>query len=226
MSANDEGEEDVVWRDSPLFGHLQDLGLLDDVSIEDRSITTAATTPDLENDPLVFDEKTEDGNALEEAAAASKIDESQESALLCSARSFMWPQQHSLVMEVKVARAILESELLVQEDEEFLNNFVLNDEILTEFNSLMAEKPSHFSSVLSDVVLFSGSVAAVAGAVLYLSEKAKAATAAAALLPTALAAMTSVRIGNKVNDEADAKHFHQIIELLLTDMKRFKQLVR
>lgn len=222
MSATEEGDEEVVWKDSPLFGHLQDLGLLEDVSIEDRSITTAATTPDLENDPLVFDEK--DGNALEEAV--SKIDESKESALLCSARSFMWPQQHSLVMEVKVAQAILESELLVQEDEEFLNNFVLNDEILAEFNALLEDKPSHFSSVLSDVVLFSGSVAAVAGAVLYLSEKAKAATAAAALLPTALAAMTSVRIGNKVNDEADAKHFHQIIELLLTDMKRFKQLVR
>ena len=43
------------------------------------------------------------------------------------------------------------------------------------------------------MVLFSGSVAAVAGAVLYLSERAKAATAAAALLPTAVAAMTSVR---------------------------------
>ena len=66
----------------------------------------------------------------------------------------------------------------------------------------------------------------MAGAVLYLSEKAKAATAAAALVPTALAAMTSVRIGNKVQSDKDAEHFHQIIELLLNDMKRFKQLVR
>ena len=61
----------------------------------------------------------------------------------------------------------------------------------------MDEKPTRISSLLSDVVLFSGSVAAVAGAVLYLSEKAKAATAAAALVPTALAAMTSVRIGKR-----------------------------
>ena len=38
--------------------------------------------------------------------------------------------------------------------------------------------------------------------------------------------MTSVRINSKVSQENDSQHFHQIIELLLTDMKRFKQLVR
>merc|ERR1719189_2207392 len=38
--------------------------------------------------------------------------------------------------------------------------------------------------------------------------------------------MTSVRIGSKVQNESDAEHFHQIIDLLLNDMKRFKQLVR
>ena len=97
---------------------------------------------------------------------------------------------------------------------------------MAEYNRHIDEKPSRMSSLLSDVVLFSGSVAAVAGAVLYLSEKAKAATAAAALVPTALAAMTSVRIGSKVQNESDAEHFHQIIDLLLNDMKRFKQLVR
>ena len=97
---------------------------------------------------------------------------------------------------------------------------------MAEYNSQIDNKPTRASSLLSDVVLFSGSVAAVAGAVLYLSEKAKAATAAAALVPTALAAMTSVRIGRKVQNDTDSEHFHQIIELLLSDMKRFKQLVR
>ena len=97
---------------------------------------------------------------------------------------------------------------------------------MAEYNRQIDDKPTRASSLLSDVVLFSGSVAAVAGAVLYLSEKAKAATAAAALVPTALAAMTSVRIGRKVQNDTDSEHFHQIIELLLSDMKRFKQLVR
>ena len=104
--------------------------------------------------------------------------------------------------------------------------FVFYFQILAEYNRQIDNKPTRASSLLSDVVLFSGSVAAVAGAVLYLSEKAKAATAAAALVPTALAAMTSVRIGRKVQNDTDSEHFHQIIELLLSDMKRFKQLVR
>ena len=64
--------------------------------------------------------------------------------------------------------------------------FVFYFQILAEYNRQIDNKPTRASSLLSDVVLFSGSVAAVAGAVLYLSEKAKAATAAAALVPTAL----------------------------------------
>ena len=63
-----------------------------------------------------------------------------DSVLLCSARSFMWPDENSLVMEVRVARSVLESELLVQEDEEFLNNFILNEEVSFEINTFLIEK--------------------------------------------------------------------------------------
>ncbi len=211
----DEDESEVVFKGSPLYGHLQDLGLLDDEAVEER-VMAKSTEDNVEEDTTAIEESTND----------TKDSELETSSLLCSAKSFMWPNENQLILEVKVARSILESELLVQEDEEFLNNFVLNEEILAEYHRLTEDKPSHFSSLLSDVVLFSGSVAAMAGAVLYLSEKAKAATAAAAILPTALAAMTSVRIGSKVSSENDAQHFYQIVDLLLTDMKFFKQLVR
>ena len=57
------------------------------------------------------------------------------------------------------------------EDDEFLHNFILNEETIAEYERLMNERPSRMSSLVSDMVLFSGSVAAVAGAVLYLSER-------------------------------------------------------
>ena len=55
---------------------------------------------------------------------------------------------------------------------------------------------------------------------------AKAATAAAALLPTAVAAMSSVRISTKIQQDQQSEHFHKVIDLLLNDMKTFKRLVR
>ena len=70
-------------------------------------------------------------------------DNTKESVLLCSARSFMWPDESSLVMEVRVARSVLESELLVQEDEEFLNNFILNEEVRPIFFFYFEYSSSH-----------------------------------------------------------------------------------
>ena len=224
-TADGEEDSDVLWRGSPLYSHLHETSkdLLEDASVEERFSDTPSLTPASPQDDT---SEISDALVSKNPFEASRLSADDESALLSSAKSFMWPKEDPLVLEVRLAQAVLESELLVQEDEEFLHNFILNEEILTEYNRLIEDKPSPMSSLLSDVVLFSGSVAAVAGAVLYLSEKAKAATAAAALLPTALAAMTSVRIGNKVSEDQDSEHFHQIVELLLSDMKRFKQLVR
>jgi hypothetical protein len=217
--AEDDEDLDVVWKGSPLHCHLRDMGLDNDTPLEDHN----GQIPDIL--------EVEESAPMQPVSPvhkelAKEIDLPDDSELLNSARSFMWPSEDSLVLEVNVAKAILESELLVQEDEEFLSNFVLNEEILSEYHRHMEETPSRTSSLFSDVILFSGSIVAVAGAVLYLSEKAKAATAAAAILPAAMAAMTSVRIGTKVNQDSESEHFHQIINLLLSDMKHFKQLVR
>ena len=222
--ASVEEDDEVVWKGSPLYNHLQELGMAEQVDIQNHEDGMSHIT---EPSHQIECPST----AMEEAATGAEVKvckdpEDEDSVLLHSAKSFMWPDGSSLVLEVEVAKAILSSELLVQEDEEFLSNFVLTEEVMEEYKRLTDESPSKTSSLFSDIVLFSGSVAAVAGAVLYLSEKAKAATAAAALLPTALAAMTSVRIGSKVQQSQEMQHFHQLIELLLSDMKRFKQLVR
>ena len=131
-----EDDSDVVWKGSPLYSHLLEHGLLDDdTSVEKRLedeivISSSPTTP-----PSLENENTSNNEHL----SVSKISENhedatKESVLLCSARSFMWPDESSLVMEVRVARSVLESELLVQEDEEFLNNFILNEEVRLGIN--------------------------------------------------------------------------------------------
>ena len=174
-------DEDVVWKGSPLHKHLQGQGLeeleddvedrnLDtkdnDISCETRSVDDATRTTT--GDDEIFDlTKIENGNGHHEEVSNN------EAVLIRSARSFIWPEENQLVLEVNVAKAILESELLVQEDDEFLHNFILNEETIAEYERLMNERPSRMSSLVSDMVLFSGSVAAVAGAVLYLSERGK-----------------------------------------------------
>ena len=238
-----EEDDEIIWKGSPLHKHLEGQGIDDDETFEE---TAASSDTISKADNGQTDEQTVD-LPKDDDQSAVEIDEA---VLLRSARSFMWPAEDQLLLEVNVAKAILESELLVQEDDEFLHNFILNEETLAEYERLMTERPSRMSSYVSDMVLFSGSVAAVAGAVLYLSgiyiihqhfryyrfwlnpvfnaflERARAATAAAAILPTAIAAMTSVRIGTKVQQDQQSEHFHKVIELLLNDMKTFKQLVR
>lgn len=206
------GEDDdveVVWEGSPLHQHLSEVGLSEKADSEKLHHVEAEAFQDEEK-------------KLEFAQG-----DHERSVLLSSARSFMWPQDSPTVLEVKVAQAILDSELLVQEDEDFVSNFILTEDVLAEFKEHVEhEERQGTSSFLGDILLFSGSVAAMAGAVLYLSERARAATAAAAILPTALAAMSSVRINSKVSQTKEEEHFHKLISLLLADMKLFKQLVR
>ena len=80
------------------------------------------------------------------------------------------------------------------------------------------------------VLITINSVAAVAGAVFFLSERTRAvgAAAAAALLPTALAFGTAstTRISTKMSEEEEKSNFDTLIKRLLGDMQLFKKLVR
>jgi hypothetical protein len=42
----------------------------------------------------------------------------------------------SRILEVELAQQILKSELLVSEDEDFLNNFILSEEVLEKYQVL------------------------------------------------------------------------------------------
>ena len=159
-----EEDDEIIWKGSPLHKHLEGQGIDDDDTFEETA-ASSDTIPKADNGQTQTDEQTVD-LPKDDDQSAVEIDEA---VLLRSARSFMWPAEDQLLLEVNVAKAILESELLVQEDDEFLHNFILNEETLAEYERLMTERPSRMSSYVSDMVLFSGSVAAVAGAVLYLS---------------------------------------------------------
>ena len=158
-----EEDDEIIWKGSPLHKHLEGQGIDDDDTFEETAAKYSDSFPKPDNGQT--DEQTVD-LPKDDDQAAVEIDEA---VLLRSARSFMWPAENQLLLEVNVAKAILESELLVQEDDEFLHNFILNEETLAEYERLMTQRPSRMSSYVSDMVLFSGSVAAVAGAVLYLS---------------------------------------------------------
>ena len=63
--------------------------------------------------------------------------------------------------KVELAQEIVKSELLVSEDEDFINNFILSEDTLEEYK----KAGESGGSVLGDVLLFSGSLAAVAGSI-------------------------------------------------------------
>ena len=112
---------------------------------------------------------------------------------------------------MELAQEIVKSELLVSEDEDFINNFILSEDTLEEYK----KAGESGGSVLGDILLFSGSLAAVAGsiqlkktlgsfsldqksisgAVFFFSERTRLAATAAAILPSALATASSVRLG-------------------------------
>ena len=69
---------------------------------------------------------------------------------------------------MELAQLVLRSELLVTEDEEFINNFILTEDTMEQYKK---ELEGGQGSVMKDVLLFSGSLAAVAGAVFFFSER-------------------------------------------------------
>ena len=118
---------------------------------------------------------------------------------------------------------VLRSELLVTEDQEFINNFILTEDTMAQYR---LELDGGQGSAVKDVLLFSGSLAAVAGAVFFFSERTRAAVTAAAVLPTAMAAASSMRIGSKVSQSREAEEFKKMIKQMLGDMKQFKMVLR
>ena len=137
--------------------------------------------------------------------------------------SFIWPDSSDKLLEVELAQLVLRSELLVTEDEEFINNYILTEDTMEQYKD---ELEGGKGSIMKDVLLFSGSLAAVAGAVFFFSERTRAAVAAAAVLPTAVAAASSVRIGSKVAQSQEAEEFKKMIKQMLGDMKQFKMVLR
>lgn len=134
----------------------------------------------------------------------------------------IWPDSRDKQLEIELAQIILKSELLVSEDEEFIGNFILSEEALEQYKA----DSEGSGSIMRDVMLFSGSLAAVAGAVFFFSEKTRVAVTAAAVLPSALATVSSLRIGAKVSQSRETEEFKEMVKQMLGDMKQFKVVLR
>ena len=154
-------DEDVVWEGSPLHEHLinQNLEIFPHASscvsgdeytsldvngeAEDRHNKSKFALPQVSNG-AVLSEKNGNANQM-----------TSESSILSSSTSYAWPKSRRLeVLQVEVARQLLESDLLVQEDEDFINNFLLTDAALEDYHKYASEGGT--SSILGDVLLFSG----------------------------------------------------------------------
>ena len=136
--------------------------------------------------------------------------------------SMIWPDSRDKQLEIELAQIILKSELLVAEDEEFIGNYILSDDALEQYKA----ECEGSGSIMRDVLLFSGSLAAVAGAVFFFSEKTRVAVTAAAVLPSALATVSSLRIGAKVSQSLETEEFKEMVKQMLGDMKQFKMVLR
>lgn len=208
-----DDDEDVVIAGSALHRHLLENGH-GDLELtspgSDRSFSSELPGPNSSSkDSCLIINNNNDANP---------VDLSTRKRLT----SVVWPDSCNKFLEVELAQEIVKSELLVSEDEDFINNFVLSEEVLEEYR----KTGEGGGSVLGDVLLFSGSLAAVAGAVFFFSERTRLATTAAAVLPSALATVTSLRLGARVQQRRESKEFEELVKQMLGDMKIFKQLLR
>jgi len=213
-----DDDEDVVLEGSTLHKHLVNHGYEDNL----ETLSPSASKPD---DCLHTQLAMMEANMELEASnpvAGRSPGGSQPLETNKRLSNMIWPDTSDKKLEVDLAQHILRSELLVSEDEDFIQNFILTEDTLAEYQ----EEGDTKTSILKEVLLFSGSIAAVAGAVFFLSEKTRMTATAAAILPSALAAVSSVRIGTKVKNNQEANHFQDMIKQMLCDMKMFKQLLR
>ena len=159
---SNDGDVDVLWEGSPLHEHLirQDEMLLDSsANIKNDTssyvdINEEAETRHAKKTSQFLQPNESNGKDL----TSSNIQSTQvrhHSSVTSSAKSFAWPESRRIeILQVEVARQLLESDLLVQEDEDFINNFLLTDAALEDYHKYTAEGGA--SSVLGDMLLFSG----------------------------------------------------------------------
>jgi hypothetical protein len=160
-SSNDDGV-DVLWEGSPLHEHL--------IKQEEEMLLESTTCINDDISPYMnISEEVEDRHAklkspLRQSNETNghvvpngdiKSNPTNHSSILSSAKSFAWPESRRIeVLQVEVARQLLESDLLVQEDEDFINNFLLTDAALEDYHRYTAKGGT--SSILGDMLLFSG----------------------------------------------------------------------
>ena len=153
---------DVLWEGSPLHEHLiknqEEMLLQSTTCINDEISPCMNISKEVEdrhmkpNSPLRQSNETH-GHAVSNRDIGSN--QISQSSILSSAKSFAWPESRRIeVLQVEVARQLLESDLLVQEDEDFINNFLLTDASLEDYHRYTAEGGT--SSILGDMLLFSG----------------------------------------------------------------------
>ena len=144
MDAMEEEEDvDVLWEGSPLHQHLAAQG------VQDQAV------PKAQGSGHVQVPRRSERNTF-------------------GVTSMVWPPEvPNEYLEIEVAQKLLGSDLLVQEDQDFVSNFILTDEALESHRRKMLTSESSFGShqYLSEALLISGSLAAVVGTVLYLSER-------------------------------------------------------
>ncbi len=115
----EEEDEDVLWEGSPLYKHLEKEGVLEGDG-NDGGLVAAATARVRTDTPEMSRRRKKERSPRHPPPATKKG--------LCA----QWPQ-HRLAasqLEVEVARRVLDSELLVQEDEDFVANFILTEEAI------------------------------------------------------------------------------------------------
>ena len=159
---SNDGDVDVLWEGSPLHEHLirQDEMLLDSsANIKKDSSSYVDINEEAEARHAKRTSQFRQPNESNgKDISTSNIESNQitrHSSVLSSPKSFAWPESRRIeILQVEVARQLLESDLLVQEDEDFINNFLLTDAALEDYHKYTAEGGA--SSVLGDMLLFSG----------------------------------------------------------------------
>jgi hypothetical protein len=127
--------------------------------------------------------------------------------------TFILPCDHSKELEIDFAKVILESGLLVVEDEEFFLRF-----ILTDSRSLY---PHQTDSALLDSLLFSSSLAAVGGAIFM-----KKVSLGAAVLPLAFTTVFGLRTGAQLIYRRQAYKLNYELCGLISSMKMVNTVLR
>ena len=162
VAADDCNEDmDVIWEGSPLHEHLikQELEMIpgSNTNLQDDLYASMNLNDEVEDRHVKSKSLSQTlTKSNEQVSNDEYVQNLHNHSLVSSVKSFAWPESRRLeVLQVEVARQLLESDLLVQEDEDFINNFLLTDAALEDYHRLTAEAKGA-SSIIGDVLLFSG----------------------------------------------------------------------